>query len=153
MTALRVSGLACPWNKYNVFDEIIKPGAFTAFLRDRTRLPMKFEHGPSCGYWDSFKETDRGLEVSGLITDHTYASLVKNTTEFRELSITYVEDERIRTPARLNSYGFLPLPSMIKVAEREGYKVQDQQTITRATLDEISVVSSGAFPGTYLTVD
>ena len=154
MTPLRISGLACPWNKSNSYNELIRPGAFSAYLREHSHIPMKFMHEVPCGVWDSVKETDRGLVVSGLITNPTFARLVTDTREFRELSISYNDTDKLRTPLRINSYGIaLPLPLMELEAASQGYRVVDHQNVARAGLDEISIVDSGAFPGTYLTID
>jgi hypothetical protein len=130
----------------------MKPGAFDKFLRNHKRVPMKFMHEIPCGVWDSLKETDRGLEVSGLVTDPTFARLVTDTSEFRELSISFRDPARLRTPLRINSYGIdLPPPLLELEAAAQGYRVVEHQTVPVAGLAEISIVDSGAFPGTYLT--
>lgn len=146
---LHVSGLACPWNVYNSYNELMKPGAFAKFIAKHPEgVRMGFMHEFEIGHWDTLKETPEGLWVSGRVTEPEYAAFLKHADdEFRELSITYEMPLLVESEARFNSQ-----PSWLRSKLARRYKILPAIEVPEAFLDEISIVDDGAFPGTHLDI-
>lgn len=154
MRGLQVHGLACPWNVYNSYRELMKPGAFKRFIASLHGEPlkMKMKHRRSAGYWTNLMEGSDGLFCSGVITDPAVAEIFERG-DLPELSIAWrFADEKIdrgdvrATRLRFNSHH--PVEQIL--FEMVGAQIVDHSEIDEASLGEISIVDEGAFGGTWV---
>lgn len=66
---LLIEGHASLFDLQDLGGDVVRPGAFTASLRDHAGFPMLFQHDPGepVGVWREIREDRRGLFVRGEI--------------------------------------------------------------------------------------
>lgn len=151
----KVYGFACPWNEYNSYKELMRPGAFKRFIDNLgdEPLPMRVCHEPyHVGWWTRLREGSEGLFCEGMIQEPNAAQAFKEGL-LPELSIAWrfpdhkVDNLEMKTTRiRYNSAG----ERYRYVFDSHGLPVVESQKIDEAILGEISLVDDGAFKGTWV---
>lgn len=149
---LRVHGLACPWNIYNSYNELMRPGAFKRFIaaRNRKPLPMRLLHEDVVGEWKELVEGSDGLYASGVIRDPA-AAYGYELGEFPELSIAWrFHDENLSKDLRVSKLRLNSKSAWDRaVYEEMNVPVVNRLEVDEAVIGEISLVDHGAFDGTW----
>jgi HK97 family phage prohead protease len=150
---MQVIGKACPYNAANFYNETIAPGAFNAFLKLCTRIPMFLEHDHQVGWWTDIRGGSDGLWVRGETTDPETVALVRGGV-MSELSVSFrtkwdaggtTPYTNARIEELMESHHLKSVPSYVRAVP--------ELLVTKAALGEISIVEQGAFDGCNLTHD
>ncbi len=125
-----ITGLAWPFGSPDMVGDEILPGAFKGASAP---MPMLFGHDQreTVGVWDSFTETDKGLEVRGRLLINEVARAAEVRALVREKAATGL------------SIGF----GTKKAVARKG----GGRTISEVNLMEISIVAIPCHPGARIT--
>ena len=130
---LHIEGFAAPYRSRNCFNETFTTCAFAGKLKP---VEMLLEHkGAPVGWWDAVWENLAGIWVRGRLTDPFYArrptDLLRNLPE---LSVSYGSTDGPREARYIGGGRFKP--TLVTPNNATG-------------LDEVSLVSQGAFKGTH----